>query len=92
MEINYKNNLQQNLIFYLARDGQNRTIKLAKDLGAPLDDADQYGQTPVYYASRDGRSETVRLLVESGVDINHTDGLQSQTALFYAAREGSFLI
>ncbi len=42
----------------------------------------------MFYASRDNKFECVQKMIQLGSDMNVVDNLQSQTPLFYAAREG----
>lgn len=71
-------------------------IRLLIDKGADPTYRDSYFQTVLYYLARDGipvfklgRQATARYLLSNfPLNTNNLDGLQQQTPLFYAAREG----
>lgn len=88
VNLNFKDQMKQTILFYVSRDGKHRVLQYLHDQGLDINDSDLYGQTPLFYAARENRLEYVRRLIELGCNVNHVDSLSSQTALFYSAREG----
>ena len=88
--IHFIDNMKQNILFYLAKEGHAKSIEMILNRGLHPEDSDIHGQTPIYYAARDGRADVIKLLLEKGADVNHKDNISNQTCLFYAARDGRF--
>lgn len=83
-------NMKQNVLFYLAKEGHIKAIELVLNQGIHPEDSDIHGQTPLYYAARDGRADVIKLFLDRGADVNHKDNISNQTCLFYAARDGRY--
>ena len=49
--INYKDSMDQTVLFYACREGKQKCAELLLSHGLNLDDPDQYGQTPLFYAA-----------------------------------------
>lgn len=58
-EVNFKDNLRQNIAFYACRDGREKIIDYLVSKGIKIDDTDAYNQTPLFYAARENRIEVV---------------------------------
>lgn len=86
-DCNYKDTLQQTVLFYASRFGRDRQVEMLLNAGADPNHRDAYGQTALYYASREGHSPTINILVARNGDVNSVDN-QGQTAIFYSCREG----
>ena len=47
----FKDNLNQTVMFYLCRNGHKKTIQYLISKGCRIDEQDFFGQTPVFYAA-----------------------------------------
>ncbi|CAG9311911.1 unnamed protein product [Blepharisma stoltei] len=88
-DANYKDALQQSVLFYASRHGHDVQVEMLINAGADPNARDAYGQSPLYYASREGHTSTVTTLIARGADVNLVDNL-GQTPIFYSCREGKF--
>ncbi|KAF8819479.1 bromodomain-containing protein [Cardiosporidium cionae] len=84
-----KDNMQQNCLFYAAREGLTELSKYFVSKGCNPNEPDKVGQTPLFYAARDGRTSCLRELLELGGNPNQLDN-NRQSCLFYAARDGRY--
>ena len=90
----FTDSYEQTVLFYVCREGKEKCLDLLLSKGLSLDDEDVYGQTPLYYVAKENRLNIINKLIEKKgmlfviflVDVNHTDKIANQTALFYAAR------
>eukprot|EP00824_Muranothrix_gubernata_P003531 TRINITY_DN1440_c0_g1_i4.p1 TRINITY_DN1440_c0_g1~~TRINITY_DN1440_c0_g1_i4.p1 ORF type:complete len:290 (-),score=24.91 TRINITY_DN1440_c0_g1_i4:8-787(-) len=83
----YTDILNQNVLYYIAREGNIKACLYLLDLGCEINHRDQYGQSPLYYAAREGHNELAIEFLKMGADVNVEDNM-GQTAIFYSAREG----
>lgn len=88
-DVNYKDMLQQTVLFYSSRFAHNNQVDMIINAGADINSKDTYGQSPLYYACREGNASTISLLISRGAEVNLVDNL-GQTPIFYSCREGKF--
>ena len=53
-----------------AYSGDERTAKLLKEKGAPIEEVDPEGKTPLHWAVRNDNTKVIKFLMENGADIN----------------------
>lgn len=90
-DVNHCDKHMQSPIFYSARYGNYECLKLLLQRHASPCMVDVVGQTPLFYACEHANSHDAVMcedLLRARCPPNHID-LNSQTALFFAAREGS---
>ena len=89
LPLDRQDTLQQNPLFYAARDGRVNACNLLVRGGCAIAALDGVKQTPAYYAAREGRLEVLKLFseLEPGLDLDWTDK-HNQTILFYACSRG----
>lgn len=69
---NVKNSYREDSIVNWALQSERLdVIELLYEYGAPIDEANEYGQTPLYSASAEGLVDIVNYLIKVGANINH---------------------
>ncbi|MEK6233102.1 MAG: ankyrin repeat domain-containing protein [Planctomycetales bacterium] len=61
-------------LHHFAREGSERQLAGALDLGIPVDSLDDQGRTPLHWAVVAGRLKAMLLLLGRGADVNRRDG------------------
>ncbi|MCF7853123.1 MAG: ankyrin repeat domain-containing protein [Simkaniaceae bacterium] len=75
------------LLVRAARDGHVEIVREFVRAGAPVDQADGYGDTPLKFAAKNGYVEIVRELISAGAPVDQADRYGS-TPLTFAAMNG----
>ena len=73
----------------LSTNGLVEAAQLLIEIGADVNDADEYGNTALMHACRDGTLDMVKYLVDKGADLNTVDE-EGWNALIFACRFGTF--
>jgi ankyrin repeat protein len=72
-----------------ATNGNVRVIRLLLDAGADVFGSVRSGETPLMLAARSGKVDAVKALLTAGSEIDAKESWNGQTALMWAAAEGT---
>jgi ankyrin repeat protein len=72
-----------------AREGHLDEVEALIHAGAKVDARDDSLRTPLILAASTGQVEIVKALLKAGADVNAQEGVNGETALMCAARDGN---
>ena len=77
-------------LYYAAREGHDKVVKILLQAGAAVTVASDAGRTALTEAAWEGFDKVVDILLEAGADVAYrSQGRYSKTALYWAARKGN---
>ena len=72
-------------MYYAAKQGHNKIIKILTENGVEVNNIDIYGQNAIYYAVVSGKLDAIKILQQAGSETDHVDE-NGQTPLYYAIK------